>query len=234
MSRKRLRPGTLHAFGYSIADALRQAIVTGVLPDGSQLYESRLADELGVSTGVVREAIAELEEEGLVWRDPGRGAFVGQPGVEAFDDLVDVWCALETLAFERAAPILRRLGFDELEACVDRMKRSIAYEDAEMLAESELDFHGVFYQAARNPVLFEAWSGLERRIRSLLVQARRNADGARYFVDEHLYLLNLARAADPDHMRREVESHIRETLPAMAAARPARDRRTSLDLQGDR
>jgi DNA-binding GntR family transcriptional regulator len=61
-----------------IADALCQRITTGELPPGSMLpSESELAREFGVARGTVRQALAELESQGLVTTRPGRGRWVG-------------------------------------------------------------------------------------------------------------------------------------------------------------
>ena len=60
----------------AVLGQIRQAILSGALPAGSQLREAHIASEMGISRSPVREALSRLEEEGLVEKVPFKGAFV--------------------------------------------------------------------------------------------------------------------------------------------------------------
>src|SRR5579884_174697 len=73
-----LKPPTRKTLADGAADSLRNAIVQGIFRPGQRLTEMHLADHLQVSRAPVREALACLEQEGLVSRTPGGGALVAR------------------------------------------------------------------------------------------------------------------------------------------------------------
>src|SRR5579884_2528151 len=85
-----------------VVAALRRAIVIGELQPESHLKEPVLAQRFGVSRLPVREAIAQLDREGLVRIEPRRGAFVIGVTEQDIDDIYECRLALETVAVRRA------------------------------------------------------------------------------------------------------------------------------------
>src|SRR5262245_24385406 len=82
----------------AVADALREAILSGALPGGSRLIQSSLANHFGVSSTPVREALRQLAAEGLVQFDSYRGAVVFTPSAEEIEDVWDLLLRLEPVA----------------------------------------------------------------------------------------------------------------------------------------
>src|SRR5437588_11613580 len=105
-----------------VAQALRQAIVLGHLEQGVHLKEPALAQRFGVSRLPVREAIAQLEREGLVRIEPRRGAFVIGVTEEDISDIYACRLMLETEAVRRAARRVTPDALAELEKHVDQMR----------------------------------------------------------------------------------------------------------------
>ncbi|MCH9050362.1 MAG: GntR family transcriptional regulator, partial [Proteobacteria bacterium] len=83
-----------------VYDALKGAITSMNIYDSEELRldERRLSDELGVSRTPIREAIARLEQEGLVRTVPRRGAFVVRKTKDEILEMITVWAALESMA----------------------------------------------------------------------------------------------------------------------------------------
>src|SRR5579871_6458237 len=84
-----------------VAAALRRSIVLGDLEQGSHLKEPLLAQRFGVSRLPIREAITQLEREGLVRVEPRRGAFVVGITEQGIKDIYDCRLLLETFALRR-------------------------------------------------------------------------------------------------------------------------------------
>ena len=87
---------------------LRSGILSGEIPPGTRLLEIPLATELGVSRGPVREALRQLEQEGLVEFFPHRGAVVVGVGESEIETIYVIRALLEERAFAKACPCRRR------------------------------------------------------------------------------------------------------------------------------
>src|SRR5688500_3082861 len=104
-----LRPLKTQVLRHDVADAIRSAIAGGVLKPGQRVLEVELAEELGVSRLPVREAIRQLEHEGLLVSQPHRGTFVAQVTPDDIREMFSLREALESLAARlvaaRATPV---------------------------------------------------------------------------------------------------------------------------------
>jgi GntR family transcriptional regulator, gluconate operon transcriptional repressor len=135
------------------ADAIRELIAAGHVAGGERLVESRLAEQLGVSRGPVRDALRLLAAEGLVRDEPRRGTFVARLTEQDVLDIYDLRIAVETVAVRL---ILRR---DSPEA-LTVLKRTIedmraASLDAPVTAEADLRFHGAVCELSGNSRLHD-------------------------------------------------------------------------------
>src|SRR5499427_8014529 len=104
-----------------VHDHLREEILAGRLPAGTELQEVALAAELGVSRGPIREAIGRLAAEGLVTVRPRRGAVVRSLSKQEFLEAYQVREALEVMAVRLAVPKLTRTEVTSLERLTDQM-----------------------------------------------------------------------------------------------------------------
>lgn len=130
------------------ADAIRELIAAGRVAGGERLVESRLAGQLGVSRGPVRDALRLLTAEGLVRDEPRRGTFVVRLTEQDVADIYDLRIAVETAAVRL---ILRRDDLKPLRA----LRRAIedmraVSRDAPLTAEADLRFHGAVCEVSGN------------------------------------------------------------------------------------
>ncbi len=108
--RKSARHRTVAA---AVADALRQRILAGTFPAGAQLRQDALAEEFGVSRIPIREALLQIEAEGLVRILPHRGAVVAELSAAEIEEVFALRAELEPVLLARSAP---HLGEDDLAA----------------------------------------------------------------------------------------------------------------------
>ncbi len=141
-----------------VADLIREAIFQGVLQPGEHLQEERIAAETGVSRGPVREAILKLEAEGLLVREPYRGARVATVSRQDLEELFELRQHLEALATELAAPHISADDLDSLRRIVDTKKHAEANGDTTQ-EQLNQEFHQILYDRCPN-----------RRLHTLLVQ----------------------------------------------------------------
>jgi DNA-binding GntR family transcriptional regulator len=87
-----------------IVDLLREAIISGEIRSGEQIVEGKLAQQLGVGQGVIREALIELEHNGFLQRIPFAGTQVTEMTIQDARQIFDIRIELEPLAFFLAGP----------------------------------------------------------------------------------------------------------------------------------
>jgi DNA-binding GntR family transcriptional regulator len=134
---------------------LRTAILEGRFEVGQRLYESKLAEQLGISRNPVRESIRRLQQDGLVDVRPRGGIYVASISIDEADDIYRVRGALEALAARLAAERitdpeleeLRRLAFGQRDESVNSPARS-------MVSGAD-HFHRAVHEFAHSPQLLE-------------------------------------------------------------------------------
>jgi DNA-binding GntR family transcriptional regulator len=154
--------------GREVVDLLREAIINGKLELGAHLAESELAEQMSVSRIPVREALLELEQEGLIIRQPNRGCFV----IDFTDhDVIEVFTLrsmLESMAFEWAVPNLTETDFVELEKLIYAQDEAIRNNNYDELARLDMRFHEFICIKANHSRLLKAWYEQHAQCRVLL------------------------------------------------------------------
>jgi DNA-binding GntR family transcriptional regulator len=160
-----LRPVNSQATPSLIADQLRELIVSGTLGPGMQVREHPIAEQLGVSRGPVREALARLIQEGLLVAKRNRGVFVVDLGPE---DIADIYRARRAIE-EQAANDLGRSQdervFSLLDEIVLRMDHAERTGNWPGVVDADIEFHQTIVDSAGSP-------RLSRMFGTLLVESR--------------------------------------------------------------
>ena len=212
-------------------DALRLRILRGDLAPGAHIGEQSLADELGVGRATLREALRDLEHDGLVVRVPGVGTRV-------------ISLSLED-AYEIGPPRVPAspARVERLMAAVADLERGAADGDEASSVPDSLAFHRAFIALSGNTRLTAAFETILYPL-GLLMQLNRRASSAAESLSEraarHRRLAELVRAGDPEAGRAELTSHrttafLRSgelsTEELSDAAKAWVDYRTTLDTQ---
>lgn len=186
------------------ADRLRDAIVTGALPTGSRLIEQDISRQLAVSRGPIREAIRELEQEGLVRSFPHRGAVVvGVTEAEVHQLLIPIRVVIETFAYREAKQLLTADDHAELERLVADMRTG----DLQRVVEADISFHELVLERSGQPHALQLWRTILPRIRAYFYRHGGYSDTSK-FADEHATLHDALRNGS----RRELEKTVREHI----------------------
>src|SRR5690349_22045736 len=97
-----------------IVASLREAIISGAIRSGEQIVEGKIAQQLGVGQGLIREALIELEHQGFVQRTPFAGTQVTELTFRDAQQIYDIRIELEPLAFFLAGPEVYGQNLSEL------------------------------------------------------------------------------------------------------------------------
>jgi DNA-binding GntR family transcriptional regulator len=130
----------------SLVETLRDEIIRGDLVPGQYLRLEEIAARFDVSTMPVREALRDLEAEGLVTIFPHRGAIVTKLGADELQDIYDVRTALEEMATRLAVPLMTEATLSELTSLVEQMENAAG--DVVTVVELNHQFHLSLYAAS--------------------------------------------------------------------------------------
>jgi len=150
---------------------LRKFILNGDLKPGEQLIESAIASQMQVSRGPVRDALKQLENEGLVVNIPRKGTFVRKLNKEDFKQIYELRAYLESLAIRVAIEKLNENSelIPTLKNIVKQMGEVAKEEDIAQIADFDLEFHRAICESSKNHYLIEAWMRIRSLIRLCLI-----------------------------------------------------------------
>jgi DNA-binding GntR family transcriptional regulator len=211
MSISPLTPTVKRSLADDVVDRLRDAIFHGSFKPGEALREEQLAAMLDVSRGPVREALVQLEREGLVLVRRHRGATVARLSRSDLEDVYSLRLALERLAIQRAARYATDQDFAAMEAVLAAFDVALSRGPSEKeVAELDVRFHDLIYQAARHQRLYDCWANLKSQIYIFLLSRNvADPDFRDITVKSHAALLEAIRARDEARATTEIEGHLR-------------------------
>ena len=190
-------------------ERLRRGIVQGVLAPGEHLREDRLALDLEISRGPIREALRQLEQEGLVTSFPHRGCFVAAISrAEIEHVLLPVRLTLEAYAVPRALAYLQPGDHAWLEAIALEMHRAAKIGERLRIAELDVAFHQRLMTLAREPHTLQLWSMISGRLQRFFLECSVLHPRLVDIAIEHDELLAALRAGDATELARVLEVHI--------------------------
>lgn len=206
-------------------ESIRQSIVAGRFRPGDKLVEARLADELGISRGPVREGLKRLRQDGLIVHHPNQGMFVRVLSVDDVRSLYEVRVALETAAIRllvRGGSVPKRLT--DLIATMSREADRGRIDAAIPLG---YEFHRALCETSGNPYLLHFFDVISVQVQ--LVLQIDSTEYLRYsnpddYVRSHAELLQLIGSGEEARAAVVLEAHIllgQEQLLAKVAGESA-------------
>ena len=123
-----------------IVASLREAIISGAIKSGEQIVEGKIAQQLGVGQGLIREALIDLEHQGFVQRTPFAGTQVTELTIQDAKHIYDIRIELEPLAFFLAGPQAVRQHIAELREMAEKTRITSKAGDLESFFENHLSF----------------------------------------------------------------------------------------------
>ena len=195
-----------------VVDVIREAILSGELEPGARLLQDDLAERLQVSSTPVREALRQLETEGMLQSSPNRGVRVAEVDFQAVREIYLIRAELEALATRLAAPKLRPADLARLRALHAEIETNIHAQELKALRRLNFELHSLIYEAAGLPELLKLIRGLWTKfpwdtLHVLPNRARRSAQ-------EHARLIEALAAGKAELagqlMREHIENAARE------------------------
>lgn len=211
---------TLHMDAYLplrdvVFNTLREAILRGDLQPGERLMELQLADKLGVSRTPIREAIRMLEQEGLAVTMPRKGAEVAGMTLKDMEDVLEIREALDDLAVRIACDKITDEQLKHLTDVKEEFEESTKTGDVKKIAQADVNFHDVIYEATGNVKLVTLLSNLREQVYRYRVEYIKNPANYPILIAEHEAIVEGLRQHDKKAVTVAMQEHVRNQATAV-------------------
>lgn len=184
------------------AQALREAIISGELQGGDRILEQKWSVRLGIGQPTLREAMKELEHQGLLRKTQKRGTFVTELSPEDYRQILEVRIPLEAIAIGRAAKRLTPESERELTTITMNMATTQHDTDVKRFHDCDVLFHRKIWQISGNEHLQNLLEMITFRLFVFSIVGRwpnnPNAGSERIAaVQQHFGILEGIRSGDP-------------------------------------
>lgn len=198
-----------------VFNRLREDILEGLYKQDEELKESTIANELGVSRTPVREALRQLELEGLVNIIPNKGAYVTGITEKDIQDIYVIRSYLEGLCAKWACENMDKAVLEELEEIVYLSEFHIKKEHHEQVVELDNKFHELIYQSSGSKILRHVLSDFHHYVQRARFVSLSRKERAEHSNKEHLAIVEAIRSGSKDEAERLAHEHIISTIKNM-------------------
>jgi DNA-binding GntR family transcriptional regulator len=201
-----------------VADELRQAIISGELTPKSQVSEAALAAAYGTSRTPIREALKQLETEGLVRIVPRVGTFVTEPSWPDIVELSQIKAMLEALGARRVAERQDTTVLTTLQRTLEAAEKAMNTGDTDRFVALVTDFHDAIMIGSGNRKLLWYYRALMNQMAysRLIFSSLRESGRLASSHEEHLGILRAMTAGDADAAEFAMRQHAAQAHRALA------------------
>ena len=191
-------------------EALKTAIMNMTIYDKNaelKLDERALSARFGVSRTPLREALAQLDQEGLVKVVPRRGIFIVRKTKAEVLDMITVWAALESMAARRACALASDAEIGDLHKLTEAFSTDEVDSHLGEYSDANIRFHTAIIALSHNPLIGDITNGLFFHVRAIRQRTIGEQDRARKSIAEHIAIVAALEKRDPDLAERLVREH---------------------------
>lgn len=197
--------------------ALRTAITSGELAPGRHLVETELSEMLQISRGTLREALRQLEQEGLLSAGPRGRLSVRHLDAKEIRDIFSVRAALESLAARTLCELPERdYAIRSLRAAIGAMEAA-THGTLEERIETDMEFHRTLCRLTGNETLLHTWESLEGSIRMSIMFAGVDKGVKNMSVDRHHEIVAAIETGDALLARNTIRDHMDQAADNLVA-----------------
>ena len=192
----------------SLLGKLQKDILTGKLKPGDKLTEQELCKAYGVSRTPVREALRQLEADGLVENILTRGAFVVGMSEQDYEDMFELRKAYEVQAVKWAIERITEEEMDRLEETFEFMEFYTLRNDIDKMLTINSGFHQVIYEASHNRMLKKLLSSYQNYLKYKGIESAYDDDYLTTVLEEHRAIFKAFKDKDVKAGTLAMEMHI--------------------------
>lgn len=189
---------------------LRNAIFTRKIKPGDRLVETTIANSMGISRTPVREALRQLESEGLAINIPRKGTIVKGICIEDAKEIYDIREVLEGLAIRGACLHISRIEIRELRQIIKEMEQCIKNNDEESYLLVHNKYNRLIIDSCRNKRLIEQMDSIYEYLRSLRRISQLTSELKMEALKEHIQIVDAIELGNEDAAENLIRLHVRK------------------------
>ncbi|HEX6938093.1 MAG TPA: GntR family transcriptional regulator [Longimicrobiales bacterium] len=189
-------------------EALRERILRGDYPEGAPLRQDALAAELGVSRIPVREALRQLEAEGLVTISPHHGATVSTLSIDEVRELFELRALIESDLLRRAIPHLTPADLERADEILGEYEAAFRKGDVAAWGALNWQFHSTLLSAAGRPLTMGVVESLQNQSDRYIRLQLSLTSGQTRANEEHRAIAEAVREREVDRACALLAAHI--------------------------
>ncbi|MFY9417076.1 MAG: GntR family transcriptional regulator [bacterium] len=187
---------------------IRDKIIAGEYKTGDNLVELKLAEEYGVSRTPIREALLQLEQEGLVRYEPNRGVVVLGISNQDIQDIYVIRRLIEGVAAYWAASRATPEELESIAEVVDLIEFYTGKGDIEHITELDVKFHNLILEASKSRPLKQALGSFMHYIQRARTKSLKVPGRPEESLKEHKAILAALQARDPEKAQEAMTQHV--------------------------
>jgi DNA-binding GntR family transcriptional regulator len=197
---------------YRVRDAIRDDIISGYFGDESRLVISALCERYEVTAPPIREALNQLEVEGLIVLSANRGARVRKFDAQFVSEIFEIRIALEPELVWRSVPLMTADDIRALERIEAQFEAASAAGDGQSVSLLNRDFHRRIYEARPNREAIRLLTYHEGLIRTLRNRFGYRRERVHQIIEEHRQLVRACADHDAERARAIARTHIEHSV----------------------
>lgn len=199
------------SYKVKVYEKIKEEIIIGNIPQGSDLNERKLSTELGISRTPIREALQMLSHDGWVVIKPYKGATVRTFDKEYIENVLKVRKALEILAVEDAIKHISDEDIEFLKKILDKQEYvTHNYNPTEFMRLDRI-FHEKIYKMSNNEILINLLGNLNDIIRFFGIKVLQEKNRSLTTIIEHKNVLKAIIDKDIHSAKKYMEEHMNQT-----------------------
>ena len=195
-----------------VFESIREDILSGRYEQNTELKETAIGAELGGSRTPVREALRQLELEGLVSIIPNRGAYVNMITAKDVQDIYVIRSMLEGLCVRWATEHITQEQLEELDEIILLSEYHMDKGHSAQLTELDGRFHQILYEASQSRILDHVLSDFHKYVQLARRASVKTEERAIKSIDEHNEILNAIKAKDAEKAGNLATIHIMHVM----------------------
>lgn len=200
-----------------VFQSIREDILSGRYEQNTELKEAAIGAELGVSRTPVREALRQLELEGLVTIIPNRGAYVNMITAKDVQDIYVIRSMLEGLCARWATQSITAEQLNSMEETLCLSEYHTSKKNYEKLYELDSLFHEQLYEAGGSRILNHILSDFHDYVKMVRKATISTSSRSVTSTEEHRAIFEAIKEKDPDKAEALAKEHVKHTIESIQA-----------------
>jgi len=194
-----------------VYDYLREKLLRGEIPSREHLIEAKIAREIGTSRTPVREALHNLELEGLIESIPRVGYVVKAISEQEVEEICEIRATIEMLATRWAMEKAHEKLIKELEENIHLSEQIISSSDPKAFIELDAQFHEIIARHSRSQRLLELAQTLRRHMLRYRIESIYVMDNVSRAIEGHKGILEAIKKGDVGTVNQAIQYHLQQS-----------------------